>query len=301
VKFAAIDIGSNAIRLLLARVIEESEEPLFKKEVLVRMPLRLGDDVFREGRISADKTERLVETMTGFRHLIRAYPALDFAAYATSAMREAKNGAAVVKRVEKETGINIEVINGTREAQVIYANHVEHRLDPRRNYLYIDVGGGSTEVTYIAKGRMVGGESFPLGGVRALQGKVTPQVLASLRLWIESHHKQYGSTIAIGSGGNINTIYKMSRVKQGKPLDVERLRRLRNLLRSYSLEERIVTLNMRPDRADVVVFAADLYLNAMKWGGISKMVVPQVGLADGLVHLLYNRHRRRGRARVKTA
>ncbi|HEX6791925.1 MAG TPA: exopolyphosphatase, partial [Candidatus Krumholzibacteria bacterium] len=276
-KFAAIDIGSNAVRLLLARVIEESPEPIFKKEVLVRMPLRLGDDAFRDGRISADKAERLVQTMTGFRHLIRAYPALDVAAYATSALREAGNAAALVKRVEKETGIPIEVIDGAREAEVIYENHIEQRLDPARNYLYIDVGGGSTELTFIAKGRMVGSESFPLGGVRALQGKVKPEILASFRLWIENHHKQYGSITAIGSGGNINTIYKMARVKRDRPLDVDRLRAIRNQLRSYSLEERIVTLSLKPDRADVVVFAADLYYSAMKWGQIRKMVVPQVG------------------------
>lgn len=299
-KFAAIDIGSNAVRLLLARVIEESDEPLFKKEVLVRMPLRLGDDAFREGRISADKAERLVQTMTGFRHLIRAYPALDFAAYATSAMREASNATAVAKRVEKESGITIEVIDGAREAEVIYANHVEHRLDPKRNYLYLDVGGGSTEVTFIARGRMVGSQSCPLGGVRALQGRVSPEDVASLRLWIETHRKQYGSITAIGSGGNINTIYKMARIKRGRPLDADRLRAIRNRLRSYSLEERIVTLNLRPDRADVVVFAADLYFSAMKWGGIRKMVVPQVGLADGMVHLLYSRNRP-GARRAKSA
>jgi len=296
VKFAAIDIGSNAVRLLLARVIEEGDEPLFKKEVLVRMPLRLGDDAFREGRISVDKARRLVETMTGFRHLIRAYPALDFAAYATSAMREASNAAAVVKRVHKATGIAIEVIDGAREAQVIYANHVEHRLDPERNYLYLDVGGGSTEVTFISEGRMVGSESFALGGVRALQGKVSPRTVASLRKWIEARYRKHGNMIAIGSGGNINTVYKLARVKQGKPMDIDRLRTMRNLLRSYSMEERIVTLNLRPDRADVVVFACDLYLSAMKWGKIKKMVVPQVGLADGIVHLLYNRHRRRVRS-----
>jgi len=299
-KFAAIDIGSNAVRLLLARVIEESDEPLFKKEVLVRMPLRLGDDAFREGRIPAEKADRLVQTMRGFQHLIQAYPALDYAAYATSAMREASNGDAVVRRVEKETGISIEVIDGAREAQVIYANHIEQRLDPKRNYLYIDVGGGSTEVTFIAKGRLVGSESFPLGGVRALEGKIDPNVAASLRKWIETFRNEHGATIAIGSGGNINSIYKMARVKQNKPLDVKELRAIRNTLRSYSLEERIVTLNLRPDRADVVVFAADLYLSAMKWGGIRRMVVPQVGLADGIVHLLYNRHRRRP-GKVKTA
>jgi exopolyphosphatase/guanosine-5'-triphosphate,3'-diphosphate pyrophosphatase len=298
VKFAAIDIGSNAVRLLLARVIEEGDEPLLKKEVLVRMPLRLGDDVFREGRISADKAQRLADTMVGFRHLIRAYPAQDFAAYATSAMREASNGESVVERVHKASGIAIDIIDGAREAEVIYANHVEHRLDPRRNYLYIDVGGGSTEVTLIARGRMEGTESFPVGGVRALQGKVDPKVTAQLRLWVEAQCKEHGNMVAIGSGGNINTIYKMARVKQGRPIDIERMRTIRNMLRKYSLEERIVTLNLRPDRADVIVFAADLYLSIMKWGGIRKMVVPEVGLADGIVHLLYNRRRR---SRAKSA
>jgi exopolyphosphatase/guanosine-5'-triphosphate,3'-diphosphate pyrophosphatase len=292
VKFAAIDIGSNAVRLLLARVLEEGDEPLFKKEVLVRMPLRLGDDAFREGRISTDKAQRLAETMLGFRHLIQAYPALDFAAYATSALREARNGAAVVERVRKTSGIAIEIIEGAREAEVIYANHIEHRLDQRRNYLYIDVGGGSTEISLISRGKMLDRESFPVGGVRALQGKVSPKVMAQLRAWVEAKQKEYGNMVAIGSGGNINTIYKISRLKQGKALDIERMRMIRNTLRRHSLEERIVTMNLRPDRADVVVFAADLYLSVMKWGRIKKMVVPQVGLADGIVHLLYNRHRR---------
>ena len=297
-KFAAIDIGSNAVRLLLARVLEEGDAPLFKKEVLVRMPLRLGDDVFGKGRISADKAQRLAETLLGFRHLIHAYPALDFAAYATSAMREASNGAAVVERVRKASGITIDVIDGAREAEVIYANHIEHRLDRRQNYLYVDVGGGSTEVTFIAKGKMVDSHTFPVGGVRALEGKVSPKATAELRAFVESQREKHGRMVAIGSGGNINTIYKLARVKQGKLLEIERMRAIRNLLRSYSLEERIVTLDLKPDRADVVVFAADLYLSVMKWGGIKKMVVPEVGLADGIVHLLYNRHRR---SRAKSA
>jgi exopolyphosphatase/guanosine-5'-triphosphate,3'-diphosphate pyrophosphatase len=236
--------------------------------------------------------------MVGFRHLIRAYPALDFAAYATSAMREASNGEAVVERVRKASGISIDIIEGAREAEVIYANHVEHRLDPRRNYLYVDVGGGSTEVSLIVKGRMEMSESFAVGGVRALQGKVNPRVTADLRLWVEARRKEHGNMVAIGSGGNINTIYKFARIKEGKPIDIERMRAIRTMLRTYSLEERIVTLNLRPDRADVIVFAADLYLSVMKWGRIRKMVVPEVGLADGLVHLLYKRHRR---ARAKTA
>ncbi len=292
-KFAAIDIGSNAVRLLLARVIEESGEPLFKKEVLVRMPLRLGDDAFRSGRISEEKTQRLVDTLIGFRHLIAAYPALDFAACGTSAMREAKNARDVVARVKKASGITIEVIEGPREAEIIYANHIEQRLDPKRNYLYVDVGGGSTEVTLIARGRRVGGSSFPVGTVRMLQGRPSQRALDGLKTWVKRHRAEYGAMTAIGSGGNINTILKLARVKQNRPLTYQNVRDIHARLKSYSLEERIVTLGLRPDRADVVVFASDVYLSVMKWGKIDTIHVPEVGLSDGIVHLLYEKHHRR--------
>lgn len=292
-KFAAIDIGSNAVRLLLARVIEESDEPLFKKEVLVRMPLRLGDDAFRIGMISDEMAQRLVDTMAGFKHLITAYAALDFAAYATSAMREARNARAIVTRVKRQCGIPIQVIDGPREAEVIYANHIEHRLDPRRNYLYLDVGGGSTEVTLIARGRMVGSASFPVGTVRMLQGRPVKRALGSLRTWIRRHRTEYGPMTAIGSGGNINTIFKIARAKQGRPLEYATMRRINRALKAQSLEERIVGMGLRPDRADVIVHASDVYVSAMKWGKVTRIFVPQVGLSDGIVHLLYDRHRRR--------
>jgi exopolyphosphatase / guanosine-5'-triphosphate,3'-diphosphate pyrophosphatase len=293
VKFAAIDIGSNAVRLLLARVIEESDAPLFKKEVLVRMPLRLGDDAFRIGSISDEKAQRLVETMIGFRHLITAYPALDFAAYATSAMREAKNAKEVVASIRKASGIGIEVIDGPREAEVIYANHIETRLDPSKNYLYVDVGGGSTEVTMIARGRQVGTSSFPVGTVRMLQGRPGQRAMDGLKAWVKRHRDEYGAMSAIGSGGNINTIYKLARLKQNRPLSFDQVREITRMVKSYSLEERIVTLGLRPDRADVIVHAADVYLSVMKWGKISKIYVPEVGLSDGIVHLLYEKHHRR--------
>jgi exopolyphosphatase / guanosine-5'-triphosphate,3'-diphosphate pyrophosphatase len=292
VKFAAIDIGSNAVRLLLARVIEESDEPVLKKEVLVRMPLRLGDDAFRSGVISDDKSARLTETMVGFKHLIAAYPALDFAAYATSALREARNARSVVSRVRRASGISIEVIDGPREAEVIYANHIEHRLDPRRNYLYVDVGGGSTEVTCIAHGEMVGSASFPVGAVRMLQGRPTKRALTRLRAWIKRYRKEYGSMTAIGSGGSINSVFKLARVKQDRPLTLETVRAIYRVLKSMTLEERIVTLGLRPDRADVIVFATEVTLAAMRWGRIRKIIVPQVGLSDGMVHVLYQRFRR---------
>jgi exopolyphosphatase/guanosine-5'-triphosphate,3'-diphosphate pyrophosphatase len=279
--------------LLLARVIEESEEPLFKKEVLVRMPLRLGDDAFRSGMISEEKTQRLVETMVGFRHLISAYPALDFAAYATSALREAKNAGDVTARVRKAAGIDIEVIDGAREAEVIYANHIEHRLDPRKNYLYVDVGGGSTEVTMIARGRRMGSNSFPVGAVRMLQGRTSQRALDSLKAFVKRHRAEHGNMIAIGSGGNVNTMFKLARVKPDQPLSYARMREISDILSSYSLEERITKLGLRPDRADVIVPASSVYISVMKWGKIDKIFVPEVGLSDGIVHLLYEKHHRR--------
>ena len=296
-KFAAIDIGSNAVRLLLARVIEEGDEPLFKKEVLVRMPLRLGDDAFRAGVISEAMTGRLVETMVGFKHLIAAYPAMDFAAYATSAMREARNARDVVARVRKAAGITIEIIEGSREAEVVYANHIEHRLDPKKNYLYVDVGGGSTEVSLIARGKRVDDGSFSVGTVRMLRGRPVKRAMDGLKKWIKQHREQYGPMTAIGSGGNINTIFKLARVKQGRPLTIETVRDIYRLVHSHSLEERVGTLGLRPDRADVIVYAAEVYLSVMKWGRIDSIFVPQVGLSDGIVHLLYERHRR-GRVRA---
>ena len=291
-KFAAIDIGSNAVRLLLARVIEEGDEPLFKKEVLVRMPLRLGDDSFRAGVISEAMTGRLVETMVGFKHLMAAYPAMDFAAYATSAMREARNARDVVARVHEAAGITIEIIEGSREAEVVYANHIEHRLDPKKNYLYVDVGGGSTEVSLIARGKRVGDGSFSVGTVRMLRGRPVKRAMDGLKKWIKQHREEFGPMTAIGSGGNINTIFKLARVKQGRPLTIETVRDICRLVHSHSLEERVVTLGLRPDRADVIVYAAEVYLSVMKWGRIDSIFVPQVGLSDGIVHLLYERHRR---------
>lgn len=300
-KFAAIDVGSNAVRLLLARVIEERDEPLLKKEVLVRMPLRLGNDAFGTGTISDESAQRLADTMVGFRHLITAYPALDYAAYGTSALREARNARAVVARVKKASGIRIEVIDGPREAEVIYANHIEQRLDPRRNYLYVDVGGGSTEVSLIAEGQMVGSSSFPVGTLRMLQGRPVKRAMGSLRTWIKRHRETYGNMVGIGSGGNINTIFKIARAKQGRPLDYATMRAIDKMLKSQTLEERIVGMGLRPDRADVIVHASQIYVSAMKWGKVSRIYVPQVGLSDGIVHLLYDRYRRRNGTNASVA
>jgi len=298
VKFAAIDIGSNAVRLLLSQVIEGTSAPLFKKEALVRMPIRLGEDAFSARRISDEKTERLIETMVGFRHLITAYPARDFMAVATSAMREAENGAEVVRAVRERSGIALEIIDGAREAAVIYANHIEDRIDPETNYLYVDVGGGSTEATLISRRNVVASASFKVGTVRMLQNAVDPRQWGHLKEWLKVNAGDLRPIVGIGSGGNINTIYKLSRVKRGMPIAYKRLREIYKYLLSFPPGQRVSALGLRPDRADVIVPAAEIYLAVMKWARVKRMYVPQVGLSDGIVHVLYERHRPRPAAGV---
>jgi exopolyphosphatase/guanosine-5'-triphosphate,3'-diphosphate pyrophosphatase len=291
VKFAAIDVGTNAVRLNLSNVIENGGPPLFKKETLVRMPLRLGADVFSGNRISEVKIDQLIDTMSGFRHLIRAYPALDYLAMATSAMRLAENGAEVVGVVEERTGIRIEIIDGRTEAEVIYANHIEERLAPHSNYLYVDVGGGSTEVSVIVDKTMLDAKSFKIGTVRELQGGSQKDEWNAMKTWLKETTRGHRPLVGIGSGGNINKIFKLARIKEGRPITYKQIRDMYKYLRSFTLRERIGVLKLRPDRADVIIPASKIYLSVMKWAKIKRVFVPQFGLSDGMVHILYERYR----------
>jgi exopolyphosphatase/guanosine-5'-triphosphate,3'-diphosphate pyrophosphatase len=290
-KFAAIDIGTNAVRLLLTKVIEDGGPPLFKKEVLVRMPLRLGEDVFSKDRISDEKTDRLVDTMTGFRYLIEAYPALEYMAVATSAMRVAENGREVASLVSERTGIDIEIIDGQKEAEVIYANHIEERLAPHTNYFYVDVGGGSTEISIIVGREMVASRSFMIGTVRALTSGFDLDEFDEMKSWLKESTRDRRPIVGIGSGGNINKIFKLARIKEGRPITLKQMKQMHKYLRSYTLQERINLLKLRPDRADVIIPASEIYLSVMKWARAKRMFVPQFGLSDGIVHVLYDRHR----------
>jgi exopolyphosphatase/guanosine-5'-triphosphate,3'-diphosphate pyrophosphatase len=293
-KFAAIDIGTNAVRLLLSRVmVEDGGPPFFRKEALVRMPLRLGEDVFSVGKISDENVARLVESMVGFRHLIQAYPAIDYMAAATSAMREAENREEVVALVSERSGIHIEIIDGQREAEVIYANHIEERLQPGTNYLYVDVGGGSTEVVLLAGRRGVVAGSFQLGSVRILQGGVNKEAWREMKEWVVSNTAGYRPVVAIGSGGNINKIFKLARVKEDRPITRKQIAKIYDYVKAFEPEERITQLGLRPDRADVIIPAAKIYLSVMKWAKAKRMYVPQFGLSDGMVHVLYDRYRER--------
>ena len=289
-KFAAIDIGSNAVRLLLSRVIENGKYPIFKKESLIRIPIRLGEDAFVRKRISAEKAEQLVNTMRGFKFLIEAYQAIDYMACATSAMREAENGEDVVKEIMRRSGIKLDIVAGQKEADIIYANHFEERLDKNKSYLYIDVGGGSTELTLFSHNQSITSHSFNIGTVRLLHGLVPDSRWKEMKQWVQVIAPEFKPVIGIGSGGNINKMFKLSRIKTGKPISYKRLRELDKYLNTFSLDERIKILGLRPDRADVIILAADIFTSVMKWAKINKMYVPEIGLSDGMIRLLYERH-----------
>lgn len=295
-KFAAIDIGSNAVRLLLARVFEQDDGPFIKKESLVRMPIRLGDDSFLRKTISDKKIDQLSKTMLAFNYLIQAYEPLDYVACATSALRDASNSTQVITKITEYSGIQLKIIDGKEEANIIFSNHFEKRLNQRRTYLYIDVGGGSTELTLFDKKKMIASQSFNIGTIRLLNDIVTKQQWNELKTWIKTYCTPFKSISAIGSGGNINKIFRLSASKENQPMDFETLSAIYLSLRRYSYEERIYKLGLRPDRSDVIIPAAKIYHSVMKWSKIKNIYVPQIGLADGLVHILYNQYRNRSQA-----
>ena len=290
-KLAAIDVGSNAVRLLLSRVIDEGDnagEPIFKKESLIRIPIRLGDDVFTHRHIPEEKIDHLVETMIAFRHLIRAYDAVDFAACATSAMREAANGHEVVARIRDASGIELDIVDGRREAEIIVTNSRSYRkLNSYPAYLHIDVGGGSTEMTVFTEQGTVDERSFNIGTIRILNELVSPDQWKEMKKWLKSLGDNRKSMAGIGSGGNINKIFRLSRRKEGQPLTLKQLKNINETLAGLSVDDRIRVVGLRPDRADVIVPAAEIFISIMKWANIKQLYVPQVGLADGLVQILY--------------
>ncbi|CAN5360655.1 rod shape-determining protein [soil metagenome] len=294
-KFAAIDIGSNAVRLLIGNVYESKTGPIFKKADLVRIPLRLGEDAFLHKKISKEKTEKLILAMKAFRQLLNFYEITEYKACATSAMREAQNAVEVIEHVAHDSGIAIEIIDGRIEAEIIYSNHIAENMSDASNYLYIDVGGGSTELTLFSKGQLIASRSFNVGTIRFLNNLVSKELWAEFKEWIKKETKDFQPVTAIGSGGNINKIFKMSRKKQNRPMSFKRLIEIREFLESYTLQERIEVLGLNPDRADVIIPAAKIFLTVMKAADIKEILVPQIGMSDGLIHLLYENHQERNR------
>jgi exopolyphosphatase/guanosine-5'-triphosphate,3'-diphosphate pyrophosphatase len=289
VKLAAIDIGSNAARLLISEVTKQpKQDPVFNKINLVRVPLRLGFDVFETGEISKPKAKMLMQTLKAYKHLLEAYEIKHVYACATSAMRDAKNSKDIIRKVKLETGIEIKVISGQEEASFIYENHVAENLDSDHSYLYIDVGGGSTELTFFANGSLVSKESFNIGTIRLLKNQIKEKAWDDMKDYVKKHIKSELPSIAIGSGGNITKILSMSRLKEGKPLSLDLLKDYYKELSSVSLDERMRLFGLKEDRADVIVPALLIYIQVMKWANIDAIYVPKIGLVDGLIHHLYD-------------
>ena len=287
-KLAAIDVGSNAARLLINEVIpDKNGKPVFNKLNLVRVPLRLGFDVFEHKSISEDRIEMFLQTMQAFRHLLNAYGVEHFRACATSAMRDASNAAEIVFRIKERTGINLEIISGDAEANLIYENHVAENMDEDNSYLYIDVGGGSSELSLFNNGILVFKKSFNIGTIRLLKEQVTEAEWNNMRQIVKAVTKGLNSVIAIGSGGNINKVFSISKKKDGRPLPLELIQQYQKEFSKKTIEERMALYDMKSDRADVIIHALEIYIRVMKWAGAKEIYVPKIGMADGLVHNLY--------------
>ncbi|HSV11041.1 MAG TPA: hypothetical protein VLI68_09745 [Hanamia sp.] len=287
-KLAAIDIGSNAARLLVTEVIdEENNKPCFTKLSLVRVPLRLGFDVFETGKISDKKIHLLLETMKGFLHITNAYEINALKACATSAMRDAVNSKEIILLVKEATGIEIDVISGSFEASLVFENHIAENLDKDHSYLYIDVGGGSTELTFFSNNEMIFKESFNIGTIRLLKNQVPDSSWDEMKDVVKNKTKGFKTVIAIGSGGNINKVFSLSKRKEGKPLSFDLLRDYYKELSNVSLHDRISVYKLKEDRADVIVPALKIYIAVMRWAGSSDIYVPRIGLADGLIQHLW--------------
>lgn len=289
--YGAIDIGSNAVRLLIKKVSrkESTGEDKFSKILLLRVPLRLGFDVFEKGEISPVKEERMRRLMKAYRHLMKIYEVESFRACATSAMRDAKNGKAIIKKIRKTTGINIEIIDGQEEAQMIYNNHVECREDQNGNYMYVDVGGGSTEINLLIDGKLVYSKSFNIGTVRILTGGVTEAAWHQMRDEISRVAKNHAEINIIGSGGNINKLYRLieKKDKKRKRIPIASLQNMYDKLKVLTPEARMETFNLKPDRADVIVPASEIFLCIAEVIHANYIYVPEIGLSDGIIDNLY--------------
>lgn len=287
-KFAAIDIGSNAIRLLIQNVIEEEDKKTqFRKSSLIRVPVRLGEDSFTVGEISERNEERMLNAMKAFKLIMDVNGVEKYMACATSAIREANNGYEIVERIYEDSGVKIEVIDGKKEAAIIASTDLKQLIQNDQSYLYIDVGGGSTEFTLFSDGKIKISKSFKIGTVRILNNLVGEDIWKKIELWIKENIQGLSKITIIGSGGNINKLHKMSGRKEGEPLSYIWLNAQYHFLESMSYDDRVSELGLNPDRADVIIPASRIYLSAAKWCGAKKIYVPKIGLSDGIIKTLY--------------
>ena len=289
-KFAAIDIGSNSVRLLIVNVLESIEGPIFKKSSLIRVPVRLGGNAFIDHNIPEVSVQRLVDAMVGFRHLMRANDVIHYRGCATSAMREATNGPQIIKRIQDKAGINIDIITGNIEANLIFNSQQVTQSKIGDNCVFVDVGGGSTEITVFKKGKIEAARSFRIGTIRLLQNTVTKEEWRKMREWLKDKTFRMREMSMIGSGGNINRISKLAQLKPDKPMPYDRLEHLLEQLKKYSYEDRMKVFDLNPDRADVIVPAGEIFTTIMKWINADKIFVPKVGLGDGIVREVYKEY-----------
>ena len=286
-KYAAIDIGSNAVRLLISNVIESKQQTQFFKNSLVRVPIRLGEDSFTSGKISNRNINRLLESIQSFKILMNVHGVENYLAYATSALRDAKNSHLIVNEVLNKTGINIEIINGKREAKIISKTDVFQSIDIDKTYLYVDVGGGSTEFSVIYGGKTIDSISFKIGTVRLLNKSVDDKIWNQVEDWVRKKTKPYKKIYLMGTGGNINKIHKISNIKDNRPITYLAMSSIYNKLNSLTYEERIIQMGLNPDRSDVIVLASEIFLKTLIWSGAKVIYVPKMGLADGMIRELY--------------
>ncbi len=288
-KFAAIDIGSNAVRILIANVIEIENKVFFQKNSLIRSPVRLGEDSFTLGEISDKSIKRVIKTLKAFKLLMDVHDVSHYKAFATSALREANNSLHVVKMIKKKSRIKVEIIDGRKEAEIISYSKISDFINTQKTFLFVDVGGGSTEFTFINEGKNIISKSFKIGTVREINNLVDDRAWIAIKNWIKKNSKKYDKITLMGSGGNINKLFKLSNTKEGKPLSKIKLNQLYKDLLSLSYEERIISYGLNTDRADVIVPAAKIYLKALEWSGGQKIYVPRFGLSDGMIKYIYNK------------
>ncbi|MDC8105040.1 MULTISPECIES: Ppx/GppA phosphatase family protein [Chryseobacterium] len=288
-KIAAIDIGSNAARLLINEVKDNGKHPEFIKLNLLRIPLRLGMDVFTRGEIGPEREKMVIDSMKIFSDLMKIYKVEHYRACATSAMRDAVNGKDIIEQVRKTSGINIEIISGDEEATLVYENHVAEGLDKDFAYLYIDVGGGSTELTFYENDKMVYEKSFNIGTIRLLNNLVTPDNWYEMKQEVKKNIMSKKPIVAIGSGGNINKVFSMSKTKDGKPMSLAHLKKVYKEFDELSVDERMTKHNLREDRADVLAHALKIFNSVMAWADINRIFVPKISVADGLIHNIYSK------------
>ena len=289
-KLAAIDIGSNAIRILIANVVQEvGDHPVYMKSEMIRVPIRLGQDSFTVGEISKKNMKRVVKAMKAFKLIMKVNGVKHYMACATSALRESNNADELVARVKKKSKIKIEVIDGRKEAEIISNTTILDSFGQNRNYLYVDVGGGSTEFSVLQDGKRIVSKSFKTGTVRMINNMVNEKVWFEIEKWIQTHTAGIEKIALLGSGGNINKIFKLSNTKEGKPLTYIKINTFYQDLKMLTYEQRILKYNLNLDRADVILPALEIYLKALKWSGATKVFVPKIGLADGMIKIMYKK------------